>query len=188
MKEETLKKFREGYTTYLEAADSEFKEIDELKKELEKDPRVIQLKKLQEEINNDSRTKRLEELKKIKKDYEQQKQEYGYWNHTNSYYAYIKTRPIINGEDSCGILVRFTSRWDEEFYFYLDVENLDRFTIEKDKAEEFEKGHIIIPVPSGANEEAIRREFFIGCITATPEESAKSLIKKYNAKEEEKAE
>ena len=44
MKDETLKKFREEYTTYLEAADSEFEEIDELEKELEKDPRVIQLK------------------------------------------------------------------------------------------------------------------------------------------------
>lgn len=185
MKEETLKKFREEYTTYLEAANSEFEEIDELNKELEKDPRVIQLKKLQEEINNDPKTKRLEELKKIKKDYEQQKQEYGYWNYTNSYYAYIKTRPIINGEDSCGILVRFASRLDEEIYFYLDVESLDGFAIEKDKAEEFEKGHIVIPVSSDANEEVIRREFFIGCITATPEESAKQLIKKYSTKEEE---
>ena len=183
MKDETLKKFREEYTTYLEAADSEFKEIDELEKKLEKDPRVIQLKKLQEEINNDPKTKRLERLKMIKKDYEQQIQEYGHWNYTNSYYAYIKTRPIVNDEDSCGILVRFESRRDIETYCYLDVENFNGFRIKKDKAEEFEKGHIIIPVPSDANEERIRREFFIGCITATPEESAKSLIKKYNTTE-----
>lgn len=50
MKEETLKKFREEYTTYLEAADSEFEEIDELKKELEKDPRVIQLKNYKKKL------------------------------------------------------------------------------------------------------------------------------------------
>ena len=110
MKEETLKKFREEYTTYLEAADSNFAEIERLEKEFENDPRVIQIKKLQEEISNDPKTKRLEELKKIKKDLERQKEEYGYWGYSNSDYAYFTTKPVINEEDAYGVLVRFGPR------------------------------------------------------------------------------
>ena len=108
MKEETLKKFREEYFIYLVAADSEFKEIDELEKDLENDPRVIQLKKLQEEINNDPRAKRLKELKMIKTDFEQQKIDYGSF-HPNSFYAYYKTRPNVSYKDSYGLLLRFDS-------------------------------------------------------------------------------
>lgn len=185
MKDETLNKFREEYTTYLEAANSGFKEIEKLKNELEKDPRTIQIEKLKEEMKNDPRTIRLKRLEHFKNFHDYQKREYGYWGYNNSDYAYFEAKSVITGTDTYGILIRYESRIDKDTYVYLDIENFDDYKIEKDKAEEFENGHIIVPNPNRVSEERIRKEFLIGCITMTPEESAKQLIKKYSIKEED---
>ena len=187
MKDETLKKFREEYTTCVNAYKSNFSEIKELKEELENDPITIQIKELQEKLNNDPRTKKLEKLNKIKEDVRNQNIRCGHWGYADEDYAYFATKPSINDEDSYGILARFSYRGerDIETYCYLDIENLNTFTIEKDKADEFEKGHIIIPVPSVVDEEEIIREFFVGCVTEEPKEVAKTLAKKYNTRNEE---
>lgn len=57
MKDETLQKFREEFTTYAEAVDSDFSEIDELEKKLKKVQGYKQLLKLIAERNDWQRQK-----------------------------------------------------------------------------------------------------------------------------------
>ncbi|MBR5370205.1 MAG: hypothetical protein IK137_02755 [Bacilli bacterium] len=196
MKKETLNKFREEYTTYLEAANSYFSEIPKLQEELDNDPRAIQIKKLQEELDKDPRTIRLKKLEHYKSIHEYQKREYGHWNYTNSDYAYFETKSIVIGTDTYGYLMRFgpidssklygeRSKIGGFIYAYMDIENFNITDVKVEDAEEFEKGRIVIIPPSDNLDERIRKEFLIGCITMEPEEAAKQLVKKYNTKEGE---
>lgn len=191
MKDEALKKFREEYTTYVNAFNSNFSEIKELEEELEKDPRVIQLKKLQEEIINDPRTKRLEKLKKIKEDIKHQKYDLGSLEHSAENYALFATTPDVAGDDTYGIFLRCgpidISEYDSENcrgkeikYTYVDIESFDCKDVMEEESKKFEKGHIIIPVPAGVDMIGISREFLLGCVTEEPKEVAKTLAKKYN--------
>ena len=190
MKDKTLREYREKVVTYVDAVDSDFKEIEKLEEELEKDPITIQIKELQDKLAKDPRTIRLAKLKEIQKRYESDKSEHGYCNYTALDYAFMANKPVIEDNETYGILLRFGPRdsstlgrkaqVDGEIYTYEDIELLKPIDIRVEDAEDFEKGHTIIPVPRNAMEEAIRIKFLKGCVYKEPEEVAKELIKKYN--------
>ncbi len=190
MKDKTLREYREEVGTYVDAVDSDFKEIEELEGELAKDPITIQIRELQDKLAKDPRTIRLAKLKEIQKRYESDKAEYGYCNYTVLDYAFMANKPAIKEGETFGILLRFGPRdsstlgrkaqVDGEIYTYEDIELLKPIDIRVEDAKDFEKGHTIIPVPRDAKDEAIGIKFLKGCVYKEPEEVAKEFIKKYN--------
>lgn len=189
MKDKTLREYREKVATYVDAVDSDFKEIEELEGELAKDPLTIQIRELQDKLARDPRTIRLSKLKEIQKRYESDKAEYGHWPYTTLDYAFMANRPAIKDNETYGIFLRFgpldsstlgrKPQVDGTIYIYENVESFDLVDRRVEDAEEFEKTHTIIPVPRNARDEAIGIEFLKGCVYKEPEEVAKELIKKY---------
>ena len=100
MKDKTLREYREKVVTYVDAVDSDFKEIEELEGELAKDPLTIQIKELQDKLAKDPRTIRLAKLKEIQKRYESDKSEYGYWPYTALDYAFMANEPVIKDNET----------------------------------------------------------------------------------------
>ena len=190
MKDETLREYREKVNTYVDAVDSDFKEIEKLEGELAKDPLTIQIKELQDKLAKDPRTIRLEKLRKIKDGYESDTANFGYFAYTTLDYACMANRPRIKADETYGIFLRFGPRdastlgreaqVDGEIYTYVDIESFALVDKRVEDAEGFEKDHTIIPVPRNAREEAIRSEFLKGCVYNDPQEVVQQLIKKYN--------